>query len=142
VPPAIAAKVTDALELTVLPAASSSVAVATQGEPKATVEQPVTATWDADPALTVKLLGLEATESPEAVKVPAPARTPVRVTCATPFVNVVVLPYPERVPGPVPAAKVTPPWYEVTVLPPASSRVAVAVQVEPEVTVVQPVMTI
>jgi hypothetical protein len=76
--------------MTVLPAASLRVAVAVQVDPDVTVAQPVTVNRAAVPALTLKPSEFEVMLSPIALKDPDPPTTPVNVTCATPFVKLVV----------------------------------------------------
>jgi hypothetical protein len=122
----------------VLLEASSRVAVAVQDEPEVTVEQPVTTILDAEPEVTVKPSAFEVKEPLVAWKVPEPAVAPVRVTFAIPEVKWLVPAYPVRAPGPDTAAKATE-VLELTVFPAASSRVAVATQVELRATVEQPV---
>ena len=121
-------------EVTVLPAASSTVAVRTRVVPEVRFAvEPVSAIWVATPGTTLKAPSVPVV-SPEAVASIAtePAKAPVIVLVATPLAAVAV-PVPLTVPVPEACAKaITVVLSEVTVLPAASSIVAVSIRVAPE----------
>ena len=131
-------------EVTMLPAASSIVAVRTRVAPEArSAVEPVSTMSAAAPWTTSKEARVPVV-SPAAVAsiVTGPARTPVIVFVATPR-EAVALPLPLTVPIPACFAKaITVELSEVTVLPAASRIVAVSTRVAPEVrSAVEPVMT-
>ena len=131
-------------EVTVLPAASWTVAVSTRVAPEVRlVVAPVRAIWAAAPWTTVKAPSVPVV-SPAAVAsiVTEPTSWPVTVFVATPA-TAVSLPVPVTVPAPDALAKATTVVLsEVTVLPAASLSVAVRTRVAPEVRlVVAPVRT-
>ena len=131
-------------EVTMLPAASSIVAVRTRVAPEArSAVEPVSTMSAAAPWTTSKEARVPVV-SPAAVAsiVTGPARTPVIVFVATPA-EAVALPLPLTVPIPACFAKaITVELSEVTVLPAASRIVAVSTRVAPEVrSAVEPVMT-
>ena len=122
-------------EVTVLPAASWIVAVSRRVAPEVRFAvEPVSAIWVAAPGTTVKAPRVPVV-SPAAVAsiVTVPARAPVIVLVATPAAAV-ALPVPDTVPAPDAFAKeMTVVLSEVTVLPAASSIVAVRTRVAPDV---------
>ena len=131
-------------EVTVLPAASWIVAVRTRVAPEVRVAvEPVSAIWVAAPWTMVNAPSVPVV-SPVAVAsiVTEPTSWPVIVLVAMPAVAV-AFPAPLTVPAPVAFAKATTvALSEVTVLPAASSIVAVRTRVAPEVRlVVAPVRT-
>ena len=132
-------------EVTVLPAASTTVAVSTRlaAEVRSAVE-PLSAMVAAAPWTTLNEPS-EPVVSPaeEASIVTGPARRPVIVVVATPLAAV-ALPAPLTVPTPDCLAKaITVELSDVTVFPAASSKVAVRTRVAPDVrSAVEPVKTI
>ena len=131
-------------DVTVLPAASWRVAVSTRVAPEVRFAvEPLSAIWVAAPGTTSNELRVPVV-SPAAVAsiVTVPARTPVIVFVATPL-EAVALPAPLTVPAPEAFAKeMTVVLSEVTVLPAASSIVAVRTRVAPEArSAVEPVRT-
>ena len=132
-------------EVTVLPAASSIVAVSTRFEPEVrSAVEPVSAIWAAAPWTTVNAPSVPVV-SPAAVAsmVTEPTSWPVIVFVATPL-EAVALPVPLIVPVPEALAKATSVVLsDVTVLPAASWIVAVRTRVMPEVRfAVEPVSAI
>ena len=146
VPDALAKAITVELsEVTVLPAASTIVAVKTRVAPEVRLAvEPVRTMSAAAPWTTVKAPRVPVV-SPVAVAsiVTDPTRAPVTVFEATPA-EAVALPVPVTAPVPDCLAKATTvELSEVTVLPAASCRVAVRTRVAPEVRLaVEPVSEI
>src|ERR1019366_8744729 len=120
---------------------SFNVAVTVQVAPERSVAPQVVARliWVAAPEVTVKLSVLVEVNGEVVETVTGPARTPVTVTLAVPPELV----WPEKLTDPLPLeVKVTPAPPLVTVLPAASSMVAVATQVAPEAMLdAQPLIT-
>ena len=131
-------------EVTVLPAASWIVAVSTRVVPEVRFAvEPVSAIWVAAPGTTVKAPRVPVVRPAAVASIETvPARTPVIVLVATPPAAV-ALPVPDTVPAPDAFAKeMTVVLSEVTVLPAASSIVAVRTRVAPDVrSAVEPVRT-
>ncbi len=121
-------------EVTVLPAASFRVAVRMRVEPEArSAVEAVRSIWAAPPAVTVKAPRVPVVR-PIAVAsiVTEPASWPVTAFDATPA-EAVAVPVPVTVPAPEAWAKVTTVLLsEVTVLPAASTSVAVRMRFEPD----------
>ena len=131
-------------EVTVLPAASWTVAVSTRVAPEVRLAvEPVRAIWAAAPWTTVKPPSVPVVK-PAAVAsiVTEPTSAPVMVFVATPL-DAVALPVPVTVPAPEALANATTVVLsEVTVLPAASLSVAVRTRVAPDVrSAVEPVRT-
>ena len=121
--------------MTVLPAASWTVAVRTRVAPDVRFEvAPVSEIWVAAPWTTLKAPRVPVVSPAEVASiVTEPTRTPVTVFVATPL-EAVALPVPLIVPVPEALAKATSVVLsEVTVLPAASWIVAVRTRVTPEV---------